>query len=396
MNNNIINILGIQDSNPVFPDDQFQLISLCENFAGGERHHQLIKRILPKGYSWTNITVPLSGLFERIEKNKGSWIIFASGDPLFFGIANTLKKEFPDAAIKVFPSFNSIQSLGHRLGINYGKFKTISLTGRPWNEFDKALIQGEQRIALLTDRNNTPSSIAERMLTYGYSNYMMHYGEHLGGEQEKVLTLKLKEVLTLDFKHPNCILLEKTNGAVPKKMIPESEFQLLDNRPKMITKMPVRLATLASMELETKTVLWDVGSCTGSISIEARLNYPGLQVIAFEQHQNRMRVMKSNCKQFQCPGIEMFDSDYLETDKSELSSPDVVFLGGYGGKMEEILDDVSKRLPIGGVISFNSVSETSEKRFLKWIKLNDYSIKFNQLIQVDEHNPIQIITIIKD
>lgn len=395
MNKLTINIFGIADNNPVFSVEQERIISSCINFAGGERHFQLVKDFLPKNYYWRNITVPLSDLIDEINETQGSWIVFASGDPWFFGIANTLKREFPTATIYSFPLFNSIQILGHQLGINYGEYKPISLTGRHWKEFDKALITGECRMAILTDRKKTPPVIAERMLNYGYSNYRIHYGEHLGGEEEKVLTLTLKEALTLDYKHPNCLLLEKTDDAIPQKLIPESEFQILDNRPNMITKMPVRLATLASMELNSKTVLWDIGACTGSISIEARLNYPNLQITAFEQHHDRMLVMKNNCKQFQCPGIEMLEGDYLQIDKEALTPPDAVFLGGYGGKMKEILDDISKRLSTKGTISFNSVSEMSRNRFLKWAEQNSFTLKFHQTIQVDTHNPIQIITIKK-
>jgi precorrin-6Y C5,15-methyltransferase (decarboxylating) len=390
-----ITIIGINDTYPSFSDEQKSLISASNNFAGGERHFQLVKDVLPKNHHWRNITVPLSDLFDEINKTQGNWIVFASGDPWFFGIANTLKRKFPTATIHSFPLFNSIQTLGHRLGINYGEYKPISLTGRHWKEFDKALITGECRMAILTDRKKTPSVIAERMLNYGYSNYRIHYGEHLGGEEEKVLTLTLEEVLALDYKHPNCLLLEKTDDAIPKKLIPESDFQILNNRPNMITKMPVRLATLASMELDSKTVFWDIGSCTGSISIEARLNYPNLQITAFEKHHDRMLVMENNCKQFQCPGIELQQGDYLQINKEELPPPDVVFLGGYGGKMEEILNDISKRLPINGIISFNSVSETSRNRFKEWAEKNSYTLKFHQTILVDTHNPIQIITIKK-
>lgn len=396
MNNFTINIFGIADSKPVFSSDEERIIFSCNIFAGGERQYKLVKEFLPKNHHWTNIAVPLSLLFDEIKKIKGNWIVFASNDPWFYGIANTLKREFPKAKINSFAKFNSIQTLGHRLGINYGKYKTISLTGRPWEEFDKALISGECRIALLTDHKKTPSTIAERMLNYGYSNYRIYYGECLGGKEEKVLMLTLKDALLLDYKHPNCLLLEKTDTNIPQKLIQESKFQILENRPNMITKMPVRMATLASMELSTKSVFWDVGSCTGSISIEARLNYPNLQIIAFEQHHDRMLVMENNCKQFQCPGIKMIESDYLQIDKEDLTPPDAVFLGGYGGKMEEILNDISKRLSIKGTISFNSVSENSEKRFLNWAEQNSYSIKFKQLIQVDEHNPIQIITLIKN
>ena len=250
-------------------------------------------------------------------------------------------------------------------------------------------------MAILTDRKKTPVAIAGRMLAFGYSNYKMVYGEHLGGKEEKVITLTLEEAIMLDFRYPNCLFLEKTNNKFPQKLIPENNFLLLNNRPNMITKMSVRLATLASMELGTKTVFWDIGACTGSVCIEARLNYPDLKITAFELLKERMIVLEENCKRFQCPGVHLPEGDYLSIDKETLDSPDAVFLGGYNGKMEEILDDVSNRLLPNGVISFNSVSETSGERFINWAKENRYEIRFRQLICVDEHNPVQIITVAK-
>jgi precorrin-6Y C5,15-methyltransferase (decarboxylating) len=390
-----ITIIGISDEKTVPLPEIAEQIATGYYFAGGERHFQLIKDYLPREHKWVTIGNPLSGFLDEITHTSSRWIVFASGDPWFFGIAITLKREFPHAAIEVFPLFNSLQILGHRLGINYGEYKTVSLTGRPWHEFDKALITGEKKLALLTDRTKTPATIVERMLSYGYANYKMFYGEHLGGKDEKIAALTLNEALTFLFKHPNCLFLEKMDNAVPRKMIPESDFQLLENRPNMITKMPIRLATLASMKLDAKKVFWDIGACTGSVSIEARLNFLDLKITSFELHPERMAVFTENCRRFQCPGIQKLEGDYLAIDKEKLECPDAVFLGGYGGEMEEILQDVAERLQAGGVIAFNSVTEISYNRFLSWARNNGFSVCFHQCIRVDEHNPIHIITIEK-
>lgn len=391
---NII-IPGIPDEKTAPSAEIAELIATGYYFAGGERHFQLIKDYLPKDHRWVTIGNPLSSFLDEIKLNPSRWIVFASGDPWFFGIAMTLKREFPHATIEVFPHFNSLQILGHRLGINYGEYKTVSLTGRPWHEFDKALITGEKKLALLTDRTKTPATIAERMLNYGYANYKMLYGEHLGGKDEKVAVLTLNEALTFPFQHPNCLFLEKMNDAVPRKMIPENDFQLLENRPNMITKMPIRLTTLASMKLDTKKVFWDIGACTGSVSVEVRLNFPDLRIASFEIHPERMAIFEENCRRFQCPGIQRFEGDYLAIDKEKLERPDAVFLGGYNGEMEEILNDVAERLQPGGVIAFNSVTEISYTRFLSWAENNGFGVCFQQCIRVDEHNPIHIITIEK-
>jgi precorrin-6Y C5,15-methyltransferase (decarboxylating) len=391
-----ITIIGIYDQIPVFTPEELENINTCSHFAGGKRHYELVKEALPSKHTWVNITVPLQTLFDEIKNTPGPWVVFASGDPWFFGIANTLKREFPQAGINVYSVFNALQLLGQHFGINYGEYKIVTLTGRPWKAFDKALIEGESKLALLTDRKKTPASIAERMLRHGYSNYTMLYGEHMGGAGEKTCRLMLDEALALDFGHPNSLFLQKTNHKIPRKLIPEADFIHLENRPKMITKMPVRISTLAAMDLGAKNVFWDIGTCTGSVAIEAKLNFPHLDVMAFELHPERLDIMKENCQKMQAPGIETFEGDYLGVDKQNLPAPDAIFLGGYGGKMEAILDDASNRLKGNGILAFNSVSETSRQRFLDWAKANSYLIVYNQRIQVAPHNPIHIITIQKN
>jgi precorrin-6Y C5,15-methyltransferase (decarboxylating) len=46
------------------------------------------------------------------------------------------------------------------------------------------------------------------MLDYGYTDYTMSIGEHLGNPSlEKVTTLSLEEAARTEFSMPNCVIL---------------------------------------------------------------------------------------------------------------------------------------------------------------------------------------------
>ncbi|MGQ1947833.1 precorrin-6y C5,15-methyltransferase (decarboxylating) subunit CbiE [Geofilum sp. OHC36d9] len=390
-----ITIIGIYDRAPEFSPQIEADMATTRYFAGGKRHYELVKKWLPPQAQWTSITAPLNLLFKTIATHPEQWIVFASGDPLFFGIGNTLKREFPEARIKFIPTFNALQLLGHKAGLNYGEFKTVSLTGRDWHEFDQSLLQGDRRLGILTDRKNTPAAIARRMLEFGYDNYRIIYGECLGGPRERVTKLTLREALTFPFCHPNCLFLEKTDDDFPQKGISEQDFETLNGRPQMITKMAVRLTSLAAMELNNKQVFWDIGACTGSISIEVRLHFPHIKVFAFEKREESRAIILKNTQTFKTPGIRLFIGNYLNIDKTGLEHPDTVFLGGYGGNMIPILDDVNRHITADGTIVFNSVSENSRVQFLNWGKKKQYETKFHQTLTVDDHNQITIIAIKK-
>lgn len=417
-------VIGITDNpKPWFPPEVLEIIRNGKVFSGGKRHHGIVAPLLPEGAEWIDITVPLDDVFERYRGLSGKTaehcvVVFASGDPLFFGFANTIRRKMPDAEIVVYPSFNSLQMLAHRLLMPYHDMRIVSLTGRPWPEFDRALIERVGKIGVLTDKQHTPAAIAQRMLDYGYKDYTMYIGEHLGNPSlEKVTTLSLEEAAQRDFSMPNCVILcgETAEHECPFG-IPDSAFALLDGREKMITKMPIRLLTLQALDLPKRRVFWDIGFCTGSISIEARLQFPHLQIEAFEIRPECEAIIHENTRRFGAPGINVHMGDFLVCCDSVATystpdgiatysthdgiatylTPDAVFIGGHGGHLKEIMAKVLSVLAPDGIIVFNSV--TSPKVPTNSRQLWDEACEELGLqqeeplrIQLNDYNPIEIL-----
>ena len=381
-------------------------------FSGGKRHHELVAPLLPPDALWIDITVPLDAVFKQyisrtshLTPRISTIIVFASGDPLFFGFANTIRRKMPDAEVVLYPSFNALQMLAHRLIMPYHDMRIVSLTGRPWPDFDRALIERTEKIGILTDREHTPAAIARRMLDYGYSSYMMYVGEHLGNPSlERITTLSLEEAILNEFAMPNCVIVSRceVRGAryeVRNFGIPDTDFALLDGREKMITKMPIRLLTLQALDLPRRHVLWDIGACTGSVSIEARLLFPHLHIEAFEIRPECEAIIHENTRRHGAPGVSLHIGDFLTCCGSVATNgprPDAVFIGGHGGRLKEILQQVLSVLMPGGVIVFNSV--TSPKVPVDSRRLWDDACRELGLkqasplhIQLNDYNPIDIL-----
>ena len=404
-------VIGITDNpNPWFPPEVMETIKQGRVFSGGKRHHEIVLPFLPSDAEWIDITVPLDAVFEQYYSRFSVHdslpiIVFASGDPLFFGFANTIKRKMPEADIVVYPTFNSLQMLAHRLVIPYHDMRIVSLTGRPWPAFDNALIERVGKIGILTDKEHTPAAIAQRMLNYGYDSYQMFVGEHLGNSSlEKISTLSLEEAVCRDFSNPNCVILDAFNhqpSAINHPFgIPDSDFALLDGREKMITKMPIRLLTLQALDLPNRHVFWDIGFCTGSVSVEARLQFPHLTICAFEIRPECESIIKENARRFGAPGIDIHIGGFLETDITALPRPDAVFIGGHGGRLKEIMAKVLTVLPEGGVIVFNSVTSPKvpiDSRRLWNEACQDFGLRQEPPlhIQLNDYNPIEILKVQK-
>ena len=496
-------VIGITDNpQPWFPPEVLQIIKQGRVFSGGRRHHEIVAPLLPEGAEWIDITVPLDAVFQQYrsltpslslggegsgqtqrqksqpqnaqgdklstplssERGAGgeALIVFASGDPLFFGFANTIRRKMPDAEVTVYPAFNSLQLLAHLLVMRYDDMRIVSLTGRPWPAFDRALIERVPKIGILTDKEHTPAAIAQRMLEYGYTYYKMYVGEHLGNPSlEKVSVLTLDEAAHREFSMPNCVIVslefivnseelsEKsvecrvdsvefatasddcgeraavansslftlhsslTPDAVANSSlftlhsslsrpfgIPDSSFALLDGREKMITKMPIRLLTLQALDLPSRHVFWDIGACTGSVSIEARLQFPHLQVEAFEIRPECEAIIRENARRHGAPGIGIHIGDFLNSQFSILHSqfppPDAVFIGGHGGHLKEIMAKVLTYLAPDGVIVMNSViapkvSRDSRQLWEEACAELGLTQDPPTRIQLNDHHPITIL-----
>ena len=163
----------------------------------------------------------------------------------------------------------------------------------------------------------------------------------------------------------------------------------------MITKAPIRLLTLQALELNRRRVFWDIGFCTGSVSIEARLQFPHLAVISFEIRPEGKELMDTNSRRFGAPGITAVTGDFLHTDLTPFARPDAVFIGGHGGHLEEMIEKVKQVLHPEGCIVFNSVSDESKALLEEAVRQTGLRISAQTRITIDDFNTITVNVIYK-
>lgn len=384
-------LIGISNHpSPKLNDDVLKLIKEASVFSGGKRHYQLVKSFLPKNHSWIEISGKMDSLIQQYKKFEASIVVFASGDPFFYGFGNTLQRLLPSAKLKAFPYFNSIQLLCHKTQTNYNNLKSISVHGRNWTALDEALIHRHELIGVLTDSKKTPAEIAKRMLQYGFDNYSITVGEALDGNNEHIEQLDLTTCSTKIHDNLNCVLLKQVASKNKPFGIPDTAFIPLTNRPNMITKMAIRLTTISALELQNKKVFWDIGSCTGSVAIEAKQHFPHIQIVAFEKRTECASIIQQNTKRFSAPGIDIIIDDFFNLNLNDFEIPDVVFIGGHGGRLKELLHLIHKLNPSVRYVT-NAVTENSTNIFIEELTKLNYVINTN-VIQVNQHNKISIHT----
>jgi len=382
-------LVGLSNNpQPSFSAQILEQVKDMSIFSGGKRHYKIVKSILPRDHQWIEISGDMNSLMEQYQEISLPILVFVSGDPFFYGFGNTLQRLLPTANLKAYPYFNSLQLLCHKTTTNYNELKAVSVHGRSWSALDEALMENNALIGVLTDDKKTPAEIASRLLTYGFDNYTITVGESLEGEQEKIEHGSLEEFVKRNHGSLNCVLLHQTKPKPLELGLPDSEFIPLPGRANMITKLPVRLSTIHAMGLGNVKEMWDIGACTGSVSIEAKRCYPKLNVTAFEKRENCKEIIEGNKERFSAPGVEVVMGDFFEVNHNDLSLPEVAFIGGHGGRLKEMIHLLHQLNPDLKFIT-NAVQASTSNVFTEELTGLGYQVDTTK-IKVDNHNEIAI------
>ena len=131
----------------------------------------------------------------------------------------------------------------------------------------------------------------------------------------------------------------------------------------VITKREVRAITLAHLGLHQCTTMWDVGSGTGSVAIEAAHLASAGQVYAIECDAEALVAIETNCQRLNAPNVTIVPGRAPQTLHA-LPDPDAIFIGGSDGALTAILEVALARLrPAGRLVvnlaSFEHLAETA-------------------------------------
>lgn len=149
------------------------------------------------------------------------------------------------------------------------------------------------------------------------------------------------------------------------KFIKDDEF-IRTNVP--MTKEDIRILTLAKLELEPNSNFLDIGSGTGSMTVQASKICTHGQVVAIERDKQAIETTKLNIDKFKCKNVKLFEEDAIDVIKNIDIKFHSIFLGGTGGNMTDIIDKSLELLEDNGVLVANFITLTNLNIFCDYIE----------------------------
>lgn len=171
-----------------------------------------------------------------------------------------------------------------------------------------------------------------------------------------------------------------------------------------MTKEEIRILTMCKAKIRPDNIIWDIGAGTGSLSIEAALLAHQGKVYAIEKKDLAVDLLHQNIAKFKLEDKVKVIATEAPKGLDELPNCDVVFIGGSGKHMFEILDIIDSKLNEGGHIIVNAVTIQTISEITTYMKQKEsytyeaIQVQVNRLRQIGSYdmfnaqNPVYIVT----
>lgn len=335
------------------------LVEGAEILMGGARHLAMVPDDGREKIVWPS---PLLAVVERLRALRGRPVcVLASGDPQWFGIGSTLRREFSGKDMRIVPGQSAFSLAAARLAWSIDDVTCMTLHGRPVELVKAALYPGAKILALAHDRT-TPAIVADLLANSGFGGSHLTVLEHMDGSEEKIVTGDA-EAWSHEGADLHTIAIHCTNAPTQswQSRVPGLPDEVFIHDGKL-TKREIRAATLSKLMPAPNALLWDIGVGCGSIAIEWMRAAKNTRAIGLDNKPDRLRMASDNALALGTPGLKLVEASAPD-GFADLEAPDAVFIGG--GLSEDVFSAAWKCLKSGGRLVANAVTLESEAVLLR-------------------------------
>ena len=163
-----------------------------------------------------------------------------------------------------------------------------------------------------------------------------------------------------------------------------------------MSKFDIRAVAMALLEIGEGDTFLDVGAGTGSLSVQAALM--GAEVYAIEREPEGVKLIRENAGKFGV-GINIIHGD-APASICRIDSFNKCFIGGSGGSLLQILEEIDRKLSVDGVLAASFIvpeNMVELKRLLMEKKYSQIEVRLIQSSIIESmglmkaNNPIFLI-----
>ncbi len=359
-------------------------------------------------------TGDLTQLVEQLRARAEKRIVMvATGDPMFYGVTRYLCDQMGKDRFEVLPHVSTMQLAFARVKERWDEaylanIETVGIT----RVVEKS--RSAERVGLFTNELHPPEVIARQLLLEGIDYFTVYVCENLGSRDERVTQGDLSTIAEQSFAPLNVMILirkpnvpDRPSAMAGQRLFGNDDETFAQSQPKrgLLTPLEIRSIALALLDLGPRSVVWDVGAGSGSVSIEAsRLAHDGT-VYAIEMDPQDHGLILDNAKRFGAANVVPVLGQAPEAWR-ELPDPDAVFIGGTGRAVQRIVELASARLRPAGrmVVHVGSLENVSAVHATLREMVGEPQVRMVQVslgneqfesLRLDSRNPAFLVSSVK-
>ena len=322
-----INIIGMGMSEKTLTRESFELIQDADILIGAKRLINEFSKLNKPSFN-AYLSDDILKIIEETDAEKIA--ILVSGDVGFYSAAEKLTETLKEYDPNLITGISSVSYFFAKCSLPWKDANLISCHGLDTN-IVSSVRRNEYTFALTG--KNIPQ-LQKELVKYGFGDLKVWVGENLGSEEESIQETKITELAGKEFSSLTVLIIENPDfDSRIRTGIPDEEF-IRGKVP--MTKSEVRAVCLSKLALSPSDIAYDIGCGTGSVTIEmAFAAYDG-KVYAFDKNEEAIDLLNENCEKFHIDNVEAICGLAPDCLK-DLPVPDVAFIGGSSGNMDEIV-----------------------------------------------------------
>lgn len=326
--------------------------------VAGAAHHLALPEVPP-----TAERVRLGSLAiaaTRIAGHRGTAVVLADGDPGFFGVVRALRAPEHGLEVEVVPAVSAVAAAFARAGMPWDDAQVVVAHRRTLRRAVN-VCRAHSKVAVITSPGAGPAELA--LLLEGVHRTFV-ICEELGTDKEQVTVLTSDKAADHSWRDPNVVIVIGGTGPAgaatePAWLLGRSAAPATGRgwaRPQIDVgegeATQLRAAQLARLGPRTGDLVWDIGSGSGALAVDAAALGAAVIAVDADRHACERTTTAARARGVQLQVVNGRAPHVLET----LPEPDVVRVGGGGA---EVVAAVADRRP-ERIVSHASTRDEAE------------------------------------
>ncbi len=349
-------------------------IKQADIIIGGTRSLELFQPYFStsaKQYDLTGKLTQIPQWIKTAQAKQQQIVVLATGDPLCHGIAKYIGERIDFETCEIHPNLSTIQLACARIGLAWQDLKICSVHNKDTGNWKIGsdnkhslyrllqLTQQHDKLAVFTSPDNNPNRIARMLTLEGFANdFTVTIVENILHKNESIIgPIDIKNVIEKKFAELNIVILQRNTIKKQYTLFGNPDHSFKQRKPDkgLITKREVRAVSLARMQLQHNSIVWDIGAGSGSVGLEAaRLCLNG-HVYAIEKNSDDFTIASQNKIDMRVTNYSLIHGKAPEQLDS-WPNPNAIFIGGSGGELAKLISLCLSRLLPDGCLVMNFVT----------------------------------------